>query len=203
MDKINFETWKKPLEGIVTEEYITPEVCRIRDVQNALLDLMAKKNHDYDNAFNKGCDELGINYALSRLYDKLNRLNAYIKGSFNPNNKGKFKYAVKDEGILDTIKDLANYCTMTIAWINEQTIIEDTNLIDKSEFVYFGYKVGNEISLYNETSHENVTVEITANYGCENLYGNKNGYVFNKNADDSYVSVTDVNGELVKFKINN
>lgn len=198
MNKSDCKNIKESLKDIVSEEYITLEVCNIRDVQNDLINLMAKKNHDYGNAFNKGCNELGIKYALSRLYDKINRLNSYIKGQFNINNKGQFEYAVKDENVLDTIVDLANYCTMTIAWINEQPILEDIN---KFDFIYIGDKIGTEISLYNELSKDDVTIEINANYGYTNLYGDKEGYVYNKNADNSYVSVTDYKEELVKYKL--
>lgn len=108
-DSVAYES----MANIVEEPLKTKAVVDLRVVQNDLVRLMAKKNHDYGNAFNQGCDALGSSYAISRLWDKCSRFMALVK------NKDQ---AVKDESILDTISDLANYCTMYLAWNNNKTL---------------------------------------------------------------------------------
>lgn len=112
MTESDLKYWKAVLNGVVPEHLVTPEVVALRDQQNKMLSLMAKKNADYGNAFNKGCDKLGYRYGLARMYDKANRLVHLIEDDFqgysNPN--------VEDESMFDTIQDLGNYCNMLLAW---------------------------------------------------------------------------------------
>lgn len=112
MTESDLKYWKAVLGSVVPEHLVTPEVVALRDQQNKMLSLMAKKNADYGNAFNKGCDKLGYRYGLARMYDKANRLVHLIEDDFqgysNPN--------VEDESMFDTIQDLGNYCNMLLAW---------------------------------------------------------------------------------------
>ena len=103
---------KTALNGVVPKYLVTPEVVALRDQQNKMLNLMAKKNADYGNAFNKGCDKLGYRYSLARMYDKANRLVHLIEDDFNCYNNPN----VEDESMFDTIQDLGNYCNMLLAW---------------------------------------------------------------------------------------
>ena len=91
--------------GTLPDELITDDVTRFAKVTLEMTKLYAKKNHDYGNAFEKGIKDIGLKYAVSRLYDKVNR---FI--TFTNNNE----LLVKDEKIEDTLIDLANYSIMTI-----------------------------------------------------------------------------------------
>ena len=70
------------------------------------------KNHDYGNYFEKSCDEYGINAALVRIEDKLNRL----KSLRDKDPK------VTNESIKDTLIDMANYCIMTRMWVDNKVL---------------------------------------------------------------------------------
>jgi len=80
----------------------------IKDFTNTMVETYRKKNHDYGNSFDKSLDEDGLLVAKIRIGDKINRYNT-LKDS---------KAKVKDESIYDTLLDLANYCIMTIMWID-------------------------------------------------------------------------------------
>lgn len=82
MTESDLNYWKAALSGVVPEHLVTPEVVALRDQQNKMLSLMAKKNADYGNAFNKGCNKLGYRYGLARMYDKANRLVHLIEDDF-------------------------------------------------------------------------------------------------------------------------
>ena len=198
MTENDLNYWKAALNGIVPKQLITPEVVALRDQQNKMLNLMAKKNADYGNAFNKGCDKLGYRYGLARMYDKANRLIKLIEDDFNGYNNAP---NVEDETMFDTIQDLGNYCNMLLAWQasndgNEPTI-PFTGGVDKS-FIDISILVKTDkLILIEETSKRIVTNEIIAAYGFENLYKDKDGYVYNLSADDKEISVTSEHKENV------
>ena len=197
MTESDLKYWKTVLNGVVPKYLVTPEVVALRDQQNMMLNLMAKKNADYGNAFNKGCDKLGYRYGLARIYDKANRLIHLIEDDFqgynNPN--------VKDENMFDTIQDLGNYCNMLLAWLH--TTVEgepsipstgglETVFIDISTLVKT-----DKLVLIEETSKTDVTNEIIAAYGFEHLCKDKDGYVYNLSADDKEIPVTSEHKENV------
>ena len=70
-----------------------------------------KKNADYGNSFDQSLDEDGILVAKIRIGDKVRRFLSLTK-------EGAKEAQVKDESISDTLLDLANYCVMTIVYIN-------------------------------------------------------------------------------------
>ena len=198
MTESDLKYWKAVLNGVVPEHLVTPEVVALRDQQNKMLNLMAKKNADYGNAFNKGCDKLGYKYGLARMYDKLNRLIHFIEDDFNGYNNVP---NVEDETMFDTIQDLGNYCNMLLAWLH--TTVEgepsipstgglETVFIDISTLVKT-YK----LVLIEETSKKDVTNEIIAAYGFEHLCRDNDGYVYNLSADDKEIPVTSENKENV------
>lgn len=197
MTESDLKYWKTVLNGVVPEHLVTPEVVALRDQQNKMLSLMAKKNADYGNAFNKGCDKLGYRYGLARMYDKANRLIHLIEDDFqgynNPN--------VKDESMFDTIQDLANYCNMLLAWQatndgNEPTIPSivavGSSFIDISTLIKT-----DRLILIEETSKRDVTNEIMSAYGVEHLCKDKDGYVYNLSADNKEIPVTSEHKENV------
>lgn len=197
MTESDLNYWKNCLNGVVPKQLVTPEVVALRDQQNKMLNLMAKKNADYGNAFNKGCDKLGYRYGLARMYDKANRLIHLIEDDF----QGYINLNVKDESMFDTIQDLANYCNMLLAWQasdngHEPTIpftggVEST-FIDISTLVKT-----DKLILIEESSKKDVTNEIIAAYGFEHLCRDKDGYVYNLSADDKEIPVTSEHKENI------
>lgn len=197
MTESDLKYWKAVLNGVVPEHLVTPEVVALRDQQNKMLSLMAKKNADYGNAFNKGCDKLGYKYGLARMYDKANRLVHLIEDDFqgysNPN--------VEDESMFDTIQDLGNYCNMLLAWQasdngHEPTIPStgrvETVFIDISNLVKT-----DKLILVEETSRQVVTNEIISAHGFENLYKDEDDYVYNLSADNKEIPVISEHKENV------
>ena len=197
MTESDLKYWKQALSGVVPKELITPEVVALRDQQNKMLNLMAKKNADYGNAFNKGCDKLGYRYGLARMYDKANRLIHLIEDDF----KGCNKPNVKDESMFDTIQDLATYCNLLLAWLNTtvegEPIIPSTGELESSFIDISNLLATNKLILIEETSRKDVTKEIIENYGIDNLCKDKDGYVYNLSSDNKEISVTSEHKDYV------
>lgn len=197
MTESDLKYWKQALSGVVPKELITSEVVALRDQQNKMLNLMAKKNADYGNAFNKGCDKLGYRYGLARMYDKANRLIHLIEDDF----KGCNKHNVKDESMFDTIQDLANYCNMLLAWLNTtvegEPIIPSTGELESSFIDISNLLATNKLILIEKTSRKDVTKEIIENYGIDNLCKDKDGYVYNLSSDNKEISVTSEHKDYV------
>ena len=72
-------------------------------VLDELRDLHAKKNKDYGDAFHKSFEEFGVTAGVVRLNDKMERVKSLVKNG---------KAEVKDESLLDTLKDMASYAVM-------------------------------------------------------------------------------------------
>ena len=85
-------------------------VERFKEITQEMVSTYIAKNHDYGNSFDKGCDEFGIISAVIRMNDKMNRLKEIVKG----------KELKVDESAYDTLKDLANYCILSIMWLEKQ-----------------------------------------------------------------------------------
>lgn len=197
MTESDLKYWKTMLNGVVPEHLVTPEVVALRDQQNKMLNLMAKKNADYGNAFNKGCDKLGYRYGLARMYDKANRLVKLIEDDFN----GYYKPNVADETMFDTVQDLGNYCNMLLAWLSTtvegEPQIPSTGRVE-STFIDISTLVKTDkLILIEETSKRDVTNEIIASYGSEHLCKDKDGYVYNLSADNKEIPVTSEHKENI------
>ena len=197
MTESDLKYWKTALNGVVPKYLVTPEVVALRDQQNMMLNLMAKKNADYGNAFNKGCDKLGYRYGLARMYDKANRLIQLIENDFNGYNNPN----VEDETMFDTIQDLGNYCNMLLAWLNTsvegEPQIPFTGGLEKSFIDISNLVKTDKLILIEESSKRIVTNEIIAAYGFENLCKDKDGYVYNLSADNKEIPVTSEHKENV------
>lgn len=85
-----------------------PGYSEFIDVTAQLGSIYLAKNHDYGNSFEKGMDTMGDVYAISRIFDKTNRLVELSKKDVVSK--------VPEETIIDTLKDLANYAIMTIMY---------------------------------------------------------------------------------------
>lgn len=193
MTENDLKYWKAALNGVVPKELITPEVVALRDQQNKMLNLMAKKNADYGNAFNKGCYKLGYKYGLARIYDKANRLINLIENDFKACNK----LNVEDESMFDTIQDLGNYCNMLLAWLEGESTIPSTGELETSFIDISTLVKTSKLILIEETSRKDVTFEIIDAYGFEHLCKDKDGYVYNLSADDKEIPVTSEHKENV------
>lgn len=75
-----------------------------KEICERLNNIYSAKNKDYGDSFSEGYKEYGLTMPSIRLEDKLRRFKQLIRQ--NPE--------VKDESILDTLLDLANYSIMTI-----------------------------------------------------------------------------------------
>jgi hypothetical protein len=92
-----------------------PQKLSLEAIKNAhaeLTDIFEKKNKDYGNSFEESLEKHGIIAAIVRMEDKMLRLSNL--------SKNQSEQLVKDESIIDTLKDLSNYALMTAVWL-EQT----------------------------------------------------------------------------------
>ena len=80
------------------------------DLAVEMTDLYRRKNADYGNSFDKSLDKDGLIVADIRIGDKINRITSLLKKEAQ----------VVDESLTDTLIDLANYCIMTILWIQDK-----------------------------------------------------------------------------------
>ena len=88
-----------------TEKQHQAKVNAFEDVTIALRNLYDAKNRDYGDSFGKSFEEWGLPMSCIRLTDKLNRLISFGRGQ---------DMKVNDEGVKDTLMDLANYAIMTL-----------------------------------------------------------------------------------------
>lgn len=199
----------RTLNNCVDDSLIDENVVSFRNIQDKLVNIYAKKNHDYGDSFNEGCNELGVGYAFSRIFDKTKRFQTLAKGIMNNN----LSIEVQDETIEDTIMDLANYCMMYLAWRDKHISIrekedkqDDIQLpstgelksnkkpIDVIEHVEEYHKIGAELhkaisKLMLEQTDCDCTNEVINIYGID-LYKDDNNYVYIKTITDEYVNVT-------------
>ena len=92
-------------------ELVDDNVETFASIVKEMTELYAKKNHDYGNSFDEGCDKIGTGYPLGRLLDKMNRLIACM---------GKEDKMQINESIEDTLKDLACYSVMTLSYLRRK-----------------------------------------------------------------------------------
>ena len=92
-------------------ELVDDKVETFSKIVTEMTELYAKKNHDYGNSFDEGCDKIGAGYPLGRLLDKMNRLIACM---------GKEDEMQINESIEDTLKDLACYSVITLSYLKRK-----------------------------------------------------------------------------------
>ena len=90
---------------------VDDKVQTFANIVGEMTTLYAKKNHDYGNSFDEGCDKIGTGYPLGRLLDKMNRLIACM---------GKEDEMQVNESIEDTLTDLACYSVMTLSYLKRK-----------------------------------------------------------------------------------
>lgn len=96
------ELGQEPPQSLKEFMTVTYEMSKIYD----------NKNHDYGNSFDKSLDTFGIVASVVRLGDKLNRLVSLTQKESK----------VQDESLKDTLLDLANYCVMTLMWLQKNEV---------------------------------------------------------------------------------
>lgn len=109
----DIERLKACVEAITDENYKNQktEMDKFEGITKKMIDTFKRKNHDYGNSFEQSLDEEGLAGMRIRGGDKWLRFKNLSKG-VTP--------LVKDESIRDTLLDLANYCIMTIMWLDKQ-----------------------------------------------------------------------------------
>lgn len=90
-----------------TPTTINPKASLHSDITKELNTIYIAKNADYGDAFGETYKKLGIVSAVTRITDKVNRLQSLAT-------KSDEERLVKDESIIDTLKDLSNYALMTL-----------------------------------------------------------------------------------------
>lgn len=91
------------------EDESKSEVHPFAKITDKMFQTYLKKNKDYGNSFDQSLDKWGLSVAAIRLGDKLNRFESYVKNG---------TFVVGDEGVYDTLADLATYAIMTIMYLN-------------------------------------------------------------------------------------
>lgn len=86
---------------------MTSKAALHKDITEELNKIYVAKNADYGDAFGETYRKLGIISAVTRITDKVNRLQSLAT-------KSEEERMVKDESIIDTLKDLSNYALMTL-----------------------------------------------------------------------------------------
>jgi hypothetical protein len=84
-------------------------VNQMKCIQNQALELFARKNADYGDAFAK----FGVIGVLMRIEDKIQRSLSITRNGI---------HLVNDEGIKDTLLDLHNYAAMALMLINDDNV---------------------------------------------------------------------------------
>ena len=103
----NVVNYTTTIDGNLADE----NVKMFANITSNMIELYAKKNHDYGNSFDESCDKIGTGYPLGRLLDKMNRLIACM---------GKEDEMQINESIEDTLKDLACYSVMTLSYLKRK-----------------------------------------------------------------------------------
>lgn len=84
---------------------------QFKQLTQQMLETFKKKNADYGDSTTQTFREFGLTSYAIRLNDKLNRIKSFCK-------KGELE--VNDESVIDTLKDMANYCLLAVIDIKNQ-----------------------------------------------------------------------------------
>lgn len=89
-------------------------MINFEDTQKELTELYKKKNKDYGNSFNESLNKYGLLPTVLRLTEKTKRLETlYLNNGSS---------SIKDENVDDTLKDIANYCIITLTWLKNKNL---------------------------------------------------------------------------------
>ena len=111
---------------------MTNKAALHKEITEELNKIYIAKNADYGDAFGETYKKLGIISAVTRITDKVNRLQSLAT-------KSEEERMVKDESIIDTLKDLSNYALMTLIEMGyEPEVVEDEMDMFAKEFAQIG-----------------------------------------------------------------
>jgi hypothetical protein len=100
------------------------KVQRFKQIAEDMAKVYEAKNADYGNSVQDTYDRYGAVSFLTRMRDKLNRLDQLLYY--------KYEQKVLDEKAIDTIKDLANYSIMFLMQLEEDEM-KKTDEVAKQE----------------------------------------------------------------------
>lgn len=136
---------------------LTPQ--KMHDAHKELQEIFVKKNTDYGNSFEESLEKHGLIAAIVRMEDKMSRLNTLSNQ----------EALVKDESIIDTLKDLSNYALMSAVWLEQKevkapvnyvpTILTERRQFQSPEFIEF-VKALNELDSSTKFTHNHWLVDI-------------------------------------------
>lgn len=96
---------------------------RYTKIVNEMYEIYKAKNADYGDSVHNTFLEYGLLSFLVRMEDKISRLRSLTL-------KGKKEQRVKNESILDTLQDLANYAILAIIELEEQADTKNSEGIE-------------------------------------------------------------------------
>lgn len=102
-EKTREEIKKNMSEGLKEMAGSDTHKATFESVLDEMKELHAKKDKDYGSAFHKSFEEFGVTAGVVRLNDKMERVKSLVKNG---------KAEVKDESLLDSLKDAACYAVM-------------------------------------------------------------------------------------------
>lgn len=102
-DKMREEVKKQLSEGLDGMAGSDTHKATFESVLDEMKELHAKKDKDYGSAFHKSFEEFGATAGVVRLNDKMERAKSLVKNG---------KAEVKDDSLLDSLKDLGCYAVM-------------------------------------------------------------------------------------------
>jgi len=89
-------------------------MLKFEDITKELTELYKKKNKDYGNSFEQSLNQYGLLPTVLRLTEKTKRLETlYLNNGSS---------SIKDENVDDTLKDIANYCIITLTWLKNKKL---------------------------------------------------------------------------------
>ena len=96
---------------------------RYTKIVNEMYEIYKAKNADYGDSVHDTFLKYGLLSFLVRMEDKISRLRSLTL-------KGKKEQRVKNESILDTLQDLANYAILAIIELEEQADTKNSEGIE-------------------------------------------------------------------------
>ena len=96
---------------------------RYTKIVNEMYEIYKAKNEDYGDSVHDTFLKYGLLSFLVRMEDKISRLRSLTL-------KGKKEQRVKNESILDTLQDLANYAILAIIELEEQADTKNSEGIE-------------------------------------------------------------------------
>ena len=87
------------------------KIERHKQTLDEIHSIYKEKNEKYGDSFSLSLDKYGLIAFLVRASDKYNRIENIIVNDVED---------TEDERLIDSLKDLANYCLMCVNWIDEK-----------------------------------------------------------------------------------